>query len=84
VLSGDLIAIEFRDGGESHRVAITPGQVDWDVPSDFDQSRPQVIISVSDASGQTTFQTFDIHFPRIAKPQPVRHTPAPQRGGEKV
>jgi quercetin dioxygenase-like cupin family protein len=34
VLSGDLIAIEFRDGGESHRVAITPGQVDWDVPSD--------------------------------------------------
>jgi quercetin dioxygenase-like cupin family protein len=34
VLAGDALAIEYRDGGESHRVAITPGQVDWDEPAD--------------------------------------------------
>ena len=34
VLAGDALAIEYRDGGESHRVGITPGQVDWDEPTD--------------------------------------------------
>ena len=33
VLGGDLLAIEYRDGGESLRVGITPGQVDWEEPS---------------------------------------------------
>lgn len=34
VLRGDALAIESRDGGESHRFAVAPGQVDWDEPSD--------------------------------------------------
>jgi len=33
VLGGDLLSIEYRDGGESLRVEITPGQVDWEEPS---------------------------------------------------
>ncbi len=33
VLSGDLLAIEYRDGVESAHVAVAPGQVDWDEPT---------------------------------------------------
>jgi hypothetical protein len=33
VLSGDALSIEYRDGGESHRVEVTPGQVEWEEPS---------------------------------------------------
>jgi hypothetical protein len=33
VLRGDLLSIEYRDGAESQRVEITPGQVDWEEPS---------------------------------------------------
>ena len=32
VLSGEALAIEFRDGGAPHRVEVAPGQVDWDQP----------------------------------------------------
>lgn len=34
VLHGNVLAIEYRDGGESHRFEVTPGQVDWDEPTD--------------------------------------------------
>ena len=34
VLHGNELAIEYRDGGESLRFAVTPGQVDWDEPTD--------------------------------------------------
>ncbi len=34
VLSGDLLAIEFRDGGERQLVNVTAGQVDWEDPSE--------------------------------------------------
>jgi len=34
VLSGDLLSIEFRDGGEAKRCKITAGEVDWSEPSD--------------------------------------------------
>ena len=33
VLSGDVLSIEYRDGGESQHVQITPGQVEWEEPS---------------------------------------------------
>ena len=33
VLKGDLLAIEYRDGGESQRVEVTAGQVEWEEPS---------------------------------------------------
>jgi quercetin dioxygenase-like cupin family protein len=34
VLGGDVLLIEYRDGGDSHRVEISPGQVDWEKPSE--------------------------------------------------
>jgi hypothetical protein len=34
VFKGEALEIEFRDGGASVRVALTPGQVDWDEPGD--------------------------------------------------
>ena len=34
VLHGDALAIEYRDGGESARFEVTPGQADWDEPTD--------------------------------------------------
>jgi hypothetical protein len=33
VLSGDVLAIEFRDG-PTEQVKLLPGQVDWDQPGD--------------------------------------------------
>ncbi len=34
VLGGERLAIEFRDASPNHHVELTPGQVDWDEPSD--------------------------------------------------
>jgi len=34
VFSGDVVAMEFRDGTPGKHVKITPGQVDWDGPSE--------------------------------------------------
>lgn len=34
VLSGDALAIEFRDGGETQRVEVSPGLAGWDEPTD--------------------------------------------------
>ena len=34
VLSGDLLAIEFRDSSPRIVAGLTPGQVDWSEPSD--------------------------------------------------
>ena len=34
ILHGDAVAIEFHDGSEGQRLSVTPGQVDWDEPTD--------------------------------------------------
>ena len=34
ILSGDLLDIEFRDGGDSHRETIAAGEAHWSEPSD--------------------------------------------------
>lgn len=34
VFQGNAIAIEYRDGSEGQRFDVTPGQVDWDEPTD--------------------------------------------------
>jgi quercetin dioxygenase-like cupin family protein len=34
VLSGDLLNIEFRDGGKTLSCQVTTGEVDWSEPSD--------------------------------------------------
>ena len=33
VLSGDVLSIEYLDGGETQRIEIAPGQVEWEEPS---------------------------------------------------
>jgi quercetin dioxygenase-like cupin family protein len=33
-LRGSALAIEYRDGGETHEFEVTDGQVGWDEPSD--------------------------------------------------
>ena len=35
VLSGDALAIEYRDGRKRDDVRICPGQTDWDEPTTF-------------------------------------------------
>jgi hypothetical protein len=34
IVSGDALAIEYRDGGETDRLTVTAGQADWDEPTD--------------------------------------------------
>ena len=34
VLQGEVLAIDFRDGGPHVHIPVKPGQVDWDEPSD--------------------------------------------------
>jgi|SRR5688572_3351130 len=34
VLHGEALALEYRDGSESERFEVAPGQVDWDEPTD--------------------------------------------------
>jgi quercetin dioxygenase-like cupin family protein len=34
VLRGNALAIEYRDGEASERFEVTPGQVDWDEPTE--------------------------------------------------
>jgi hypothetical protein len=33
IVSGDSLAIEYRDGGNADRVEISAGQTDWDEPT---------------------------------------------------
>jgi quercetin dioxygenase-like cupin family protein len=35
VLHGEALAIEYRDGGETRRFQVSPGQVDWDEPTEL-------------------------------------------------
>jgi hypothetical protein len=34
VLSGDVLLIEYRDGAENQRIELTPGQVEWEEPTE--------------------------------------------------
>jgi len=64
VLSGDLLHIEFRDGGETQPWKVTVGEVDWVDPSDRVRSAVNV--------GQEEFEevvTFFLDCPD-AVPQP--------------
>ena len=64
VLSGDLLRIEFRDGGEPVLWKITKGEVDWVEPSD----RVHRAVNV----GQETFEEVVTFFldRHEAEPQP--------------
>src|SRR5437016_1296650 len=68
ILGGDLLSIEYRDGGESQRVEVTPGQVEWEEPSARvhrsvnvgKQRYEQVTIFLLDPSGRGASAHFGI------------------------
>jgi hypothetical protein len=73
VLSGDLLAIEFRNGGETQTCKVTPGEVDWSEPSE----RVHRAVNV----GKEVFEevvTFFLDRPD-AIPQPEVDPPYPKR-----
>lgn len=65
IVRGEALAIEYRDGGESERLEIRAGQVDWDAPTEraHRASNP----------GTTTYEEVTIFFldRADAVPQPV-------------
>ena len=62
------LTVASRRGGVTYTLsdgpagmAISPeGKLTWDVPADFDQEGPTIVILVKDASGQETFHTFSL------------------------
>jgi quercetin dioxygenase-like cupin family protein len=68
VLSGDLLDIEYQDGGETHRETITVGEAHWSEPS----NRVHRAMNV----GKETFEevtTFFLAHPD-ADPQPEEYS----------
>ena len=53
VLNGDLLKIEFRDGGETQAWEISVGEVDWSEPSD--RVHRAVNVGKESFEGVTTF-----------------------------
>jgi hypothetical protein len=54
IIQGDALAVERRDGGDRHRLEVTPGQVDWDEPLD----RPHRAVNV----GTHTYEEIAVFF----------------------
>ena len=69
VLSGDLLNIEFRDGGETQPWKITVGEVDWVEPTD----RVHRAVNV----GEQVYEEITIFF--LDRPNAV---PQPKAGEE--
>jgi quercetin dioxygenase-like cupin family protein len=64
VLTGDVLAIEFRDGSPSQHVKVAPGQVDWDEPGD----RVHRAVNVSDEPYEEITVFFLDHPDDVAQP----------------
>jgi len=54
VLSGEALAIEYRDGGAADHITVTPGQADWDEPA----LRPHRAVNI----GTTPYEEVTIFF----------------------
>ena len=54
IVRGDALAIEYRDGEQPHSFAVSPGQVDWDAPTE----RGHRAVNV----GKTTYEEVAIFF----------------------
>jgi quercetin dioxygenase-like cupin family protein len=74
VLGGEALAIEYRDGGPSERIALAAGQVDWDEPT----ARVHRAVNV----GEVPYEEVTVFFPDRpdAVPQPQPADDAPDRG----
>ncbi|MCA9175126.1 MAG: hypothetical protein KDB14_11640, partial [Planctomycetales bacterium] len=55
------------DAGPEGMKVSSDGKVTWDVPGSLTAALHPVIISVSDASGQSTFHTFEVTAPEVAR-----------------
>ncbi|MCA9178140.1 MAG: hypothetical protein KDB14_26935, partial [Planctomycetales bacterium] len=55
------------DAGPEGLKVSDKGEVTWDVPDSLTVAAHPVIISVSDASGQSTFHTFEVTAPEVAR-----------------
>jgi len=67
VFKGDVLSIEFRDGGASEDVKVAPGQVDWDEPSG------RVHRAVN--TGDTPYEEITVFF--LTRPEDVPQPDAP-------
>ncbi len=54
VVSGEALAIEFRDGGKTERIEVTAGEADWSEPSD----RPHRAVNI----GRQAYEEITIFF----------------------
>jgi len=67
VLSGETLAIEYRDGGATDRVSVTPGQTDWDEPA----LRPHRAVNI----GTTPYEEVTVFFLDAAGADPQPRLP---------
>jgi quercetin dioxygenase-like cupin family protein len=74
IFKGQALAIEFRDGCASLRVRVTPGQVDWDEPSD----RIHRAVNIADVPYEEVTVFFLAHPDDIAQPDAPPDVDAPK------
>src|SRR5439155_14035471 len=66
------LAVKSKKGGVKQKLESGPkgmtlserGQLTWAVPKDWAEQEVDVILSLSDATGQEVFQTFKVYIPR--------------------
>jgi quercetin dioxygenase-like cupin family protein len=67
VLRGAVLAIEYRDGGPSERIALAAGQVDWDEPT----ARVHRAVNVGKQPYEEVTVFFLDHPDAVPQPQPT-------------
>jgi hypothetical protein len=64
IVTGETLAIEFRDGGQTEHIEVTAGEADWSEPSD----RPHRAVNI----GRQAYEEITVYFDRHdAVPQPT-------------
>jgi hypothetical protein len=64
IVRGDALAIEYADGSEQQRIPVSPGQVDWDAPTD----RKHRAVNVGAATYEEVAVFFLDHPDDVAQP----------------
>jgi hypothetical protein len=75
------VTFELQSGPPGMTLS-SDGRLTWNVPKDFGDAKPAVIISISDASGQSIFHTFNLNLgPPAAGLAIAAAAPASNGGG---
>jgi hypothetical protein len=61
VLSGEALAIEYRDGGAADHITVTPGQADWDEPA----LRPHRAVNIGTTPCERSRSSLSMHLEKI-------------------